>query len=113
MDLQPDNVEPVCPICQGRFPEGEGILEYCSMECYALRPLWRVAPPPTAARKGTPMIVTEDAIHNWSETYIQQRYAAFPPEVKAAAQAAMVRHHQQGTSAREEAETLNRHFGLT
>jgi hypothetical protein len=52
--LQPDETEPACPICHGRFPEGAGRVEdrpeyasswrplaYCSEECYALRPAWR------------------------------------------------------------------------
>jgi hypothetical protein len=53
--LQPDETDPRCPICHGRFPEGEGRAEdrleymsswqpmrYCSDECYALRPAWRM-----------------------------------------------------------------------
>ena len=58
------------------------------------------------------MTFTEDAIHNWTEPYIARQYADLPDEVKAAARAAMVRHHQQGTEARAEAARLNEQFGL-
>lgn len=58
------------------------------------------------------MQLTEDAIHNWGEAYIMRQYAALPDAVKAAARAAMVRHHQRGTDAREEAAQINKEFGL-
>jgi thioredoxin-like negative regulator of GroEL len=59
------------------------------------------------------MALTADAIHNWTEAYIQRRYAALPEEVQAAAKAAMIRHHQKGTDAQVEADILNERYHLT
>jgi preprotein translocase subunit YajC len=57
--------------------------------------------------------LTEDAIHNWDAPYIQKQYGEHPEEIRQAAMQAMRRHHQKGTSAREEAQALNAQFGLT
>jgi hypothetical protein len=54
-----------------------------------------------------PIPLTADAIHNWDAPYIQQQYRDLPADVKAAAQAAMRRHHQRGTDAQDEADTIN------
>jgi hypothetical protein len=56
--------------------------------------------------------LTADAVHNWDSPYIQQQYAHLSPEIQAAARAAMIRHHQRGSDAREEALLLNQRFGL-
>jgi len=68
----------------------------------------------TRARKQNHMHpLTEDAVHNWGTAYIEKRYHDVSDEIRQAVHAAMVRHHQQGTSAREEAQALNARFGLT
>ena len=56
--------------------------------------------------------LTEDDIHNWGEPSVQRLTAHLPAEVQEAARAAMVRHHQQGSNAKTEAEAINNQCGL-
>lgn len=58
------------------------------------------------------MILTADAIHNWDAAYVQKRYAHLSDAIKQACWAAMVRHHQHGSSAQAEADAVNKMFGL-
>lgn len=55
--------------------------------------------------------VTDDDVHNWSAPYIQRRWQGLlTDEQRKLFAAAEYRHHQKGTSARSEAEELNRVF---
>ena len=57
--------------------------------------------------------LSEDAIHNWGTSYITRQYAELPDGIKTEAEAAMRRHHRQGTSAKDEAQAINARYGLT
>lgn len=57
------------------------------------------------------MNVTQDDVHNWSTKYIQLRWSGkLTPEQRELVKAAEYRHHQLGTSAKEEADALNAAF---
>ncbi len=58
--------------------------------------------------------ITQNDVHNFHVTHVRgQIDAAYPKTVVEAIASAHYRHHQEGTSAQEEAEAINRKFELS
>ena len=65
---------------------------------------------PTVEGRYTKIELTADDVHNWETGYVQKKFPDLPEQQRKLIESASVRHHQKGTSAKEEAEKLNQIF---